>query len=255
MFKHFALFVLCLLQYWGPSTTKGVMHIRKETFISSEYNLSVLNLQTYDKTVLMKVEVRGNNTTRSACHLWIPRAIGISWGPEKVIPKGCDVYVFMEKKFTRKYYTYLCAQKLKKCLKQPVDRKGVRKMQVYPYEIVPIQMMIHQHTKNKHLRRRLTRSAIVKGGILDPPLHIVAKAADRMDNITIVAKKDLAVLNWQKYLCVRWSLILNCVKKKINFITCEIDPSISWKCKPAVLDGVTERNGFRDINNEYVLFV
>ena len=132
---------------------------------------------------------------------------------------------------------------LKRCTNASTsaDRSGKRKIQCHSWEMAALQLAIWAHDENVIAIRRFIRACFVPGGALDPPLHIIAKGLDKLKDLSIVAKKDIAIQGRQCYQAVAWGIINNFLKGNIDYITCEWKKDSLYICKPAVLDVVTER--------------
>lgn len=200
------------------------------------------------------MELRGVNTTRVGTNAWIPRGISGYWdqGATEIDP-GWNFWVWLDSDFCEKYYTPLTMQKIKKCVQSGGSSSGSRKIQVMAFELMPIQLAIWKYEKKEFLIRRALKQVCVRGGEFDPPLHIICRALGQLKDLTISAKKDLSIAIKQRYDSCRWSILQQMKEGSMDSIKCKFDPTKEWKCKPALLDVITERHGMADIDLKYVV--
>ena len=239
-----------LKQLYGALRTKYLINLRKETWHNAEYNQCVLNMPYYEQFFQYKHEFRGSNTTRSTCHIGCPRNVSIYWDCHDDVPDGYDIYIYFEKKWQRKYNSPLCAQKIHKSVKSTSSNTGQRKIQVSAQEMGAVALELMVHRGWDLLQRRAVRYALVDGGPFDMPIVKMREATEGLD-LTSVAHHDVAYLNVQRQFAIRFFIINNMIKGKIDPITGKIKPNKKYYLSPSCVDANTMRNGMRDINNKF----
>ena len=239
-------------QWYGPLKTKCRIKLRKETWISGEYKNHTVNWDYPFKLFQFRFESRGTNTQRSTMHIWVDRNVSMWWGHEDEAPDGYDVYVFFEKDFHLKYDQPACAAKLPRELKnkkQKLSDSAKRKIQVLPWEAAPLQMEFYNYKKYDAHIRCIIRFAACPSGPLQMPILVCRKLTQLMD-LSNCAHRDFAYQNAQRAISILYSIVINIKSGKLNYINGKINPNLEWKCKPAVLDAHTYRNGMRNNDNE-----
>ena len=166
------------------------------------------------------------------------------------LPKGYDVYVCFETKFHKKYYSPACAAKISKKLTRTSDSdSGKRKVQMFPFEIAPFSIEYFNYKQYDLHIRCIVRYSLCKNGPLNMPVYVARRLTKYME-ISSCAHRDFAFLNAQRSISVFYSIVLNVFRGKLDVVTGEVNPKTSWKCKPAVLDASTQRNGMRNKDGE-----
>ena len=184
-------------------------------------------------------------------HIWVDRNVSIWWGHDETPPDGYDIYVFFEKDFHFKYDQPACAAKVPRDIKNPKTSSdsAKRKIQVLPWEAAPLQMEFYNYKHYDAHIRCIARMAACPSGPLQMPILVCRKLTQLMQ-LSNCAHRDFAYQNAQRAISVLYSIIINIKSGKINYISGKIDADKEWKCKPAVLDAHTYRNGIRNNDNE-----
>ena len=224
--------------------------LRGETYHTSDYDHMALNFNIL-KIIPLKVELRGGNTARSCSHMWLRRfcSVWFDWG-QAPQPGKYRTIVWFENAWHGKYYESLILQHTKKVITPSHRGQLWRRAHVYIYMQMPIQIeiWISDGGDAKYLRRRCIRAIVIDHGPFQPTLFDLTRATDGLFDLTIVAKKDITYQNWDRFTSLHYSMLLNCIKGKIDIVTCEVDDRITWKIKPCPLDIQTERHGMNNVH-------
>ena len=127
---------------------------------------------------------------------------------------------------------------------------GKRKIQVFPFEAAQLALEYYNFKGYDAHIRCIIRYSLRSDGPLNMPIWVVRRMTQTM-NISNVAHRDFAYLNYQRALSIFYSLVLNVYHQKLYVGTGKINPKKSWKCRPAVLDAHTQRNGMRDCDGKF----
>lgn len=201
----------------------------------------------------IRFEARGTNTQRSTIHIWVDRNARIWWDHQLVAPPGYDCYCYFETGFHKKYYAPACSAKLPRFMDKGSGDKtqtGKRKIQVFPFEAAQLSLEYYNFKKYDAHIRCIVRYSLRLDGPLNMPIWVVRRMTQTM-NISNVAHRDFAYLNYQRAFSIFYSIVLNVYLNKLNVVTGKVNPKKSWRISPAVLDAHTQRNGMRDCTGKF----
>ena len=202
------------------------------------YNQNVYNWDYPEKLFQFRIELRGCNVQRSAMHIWVDRNISIWYGCDDDPPPGYDLYVYMERKFLRRYNRPACAtvipqlikigqeaqrarEKNKKDIKKKKNKQKKlkqlkkfehqkRKLQVWPFQAGLLEIEIFNYRDYDALILRIVRYTAQPRGPLYMPVHVIREitASVHMGN---ASHRDTTYINYQRGISAMWTIVLNII--------------------------------------------